>query len=888
MKNVKRICSLIMPVLILALAFCLGAVSLKKEVLAEGELEQMNVIIDEKPVYIKYKGGEEVDLNPYEHFVVENEDLIAERTTGIDGNRYKYVSTLNYSAMVKSHNDAGESWVVGLVKNKGYYDLYIIITDTKNKYAEYEITIEDYFIVVDEEGMDIPTFTATYNGKQQVATIPTDAKYNVLTNEGGINVGEYDVTLKSKNVEVFFWNGVEDKTQDTVTAKFQILKETNNQISGLKITSWNYGQYDAVVNAPSAISTVGDIVYTYYDSNSEVVEDIANAPAGSYTLEAKVEETDNYSGVKDTISFEITKQTVGKPEKDSSLFTYNGMEQIYDIAENDAYIITGNKQTDAGTYTVYVEFKKENCYEWSDGTTDRLEFEFIIEKQSVSVPIVNSKDYNGRLQVADVSASNLYSVVENTGNLGGINAGKYDVIFQLNDAKNYKWGDDIAGTSAIVKVVFEIKKNYTNYITNLVITEWAYSEYDEGFNKPSANANLGEIVYIYKNFNGKVVEDIANAPAGNYTLIASIEETDNYIGASEQISFKILKKQIDKPSENKSNFIYNGSEQTYSLVENNAYTITNNKQTETGLYFVTVALKDKSNYIWSDSTIDDLTFNFVINKALISVPKLNSKAYNGEIQIADIAQDDRIIVIKNDGGINVGNYDVILKITDDSFKNYAWKDETEQTITLSFEIEKYTYNTITNLSISSWVIGETAKTPNGQAEFGEITYKYVGLDTNYSSSVAPTKAGSYKLIASVLETSNYNGCTDECMFVIAKKDFVLDDETPQKVTKGENGGFVVPENCGIIVEYAKTGTDKWSTSVPKEVGVYDVRLRILSENETYKVYNKIIEKGFEVEKEPFEYLWVIIIICIGLVVIAIAVGMIVYNEKKKKKLENKK
>ena len=884
MKNVKRICSLIMPVLILALAFCLGTVSPKKEVLAEGELKQMNVIIDEKPAYIKYKGGSEVDLNPNEYFVVENEDLIAERTTGIDGNRYKYVSTLNYSALVKSHNDAGESWVVGFVGNKGYYDLYITITDTRNNYAKYEVTIEDYFIVADEEGMDIPTFTATYNGKQQVATIPTDAKYDVLANEGGINVGEYEVTLKSKNVEVFFWNGVEDKTQDTVTAKFQILKETNNQISGLKITSWNYGQYDAVVNAPSATSTVGEIVYTYYNSNSEVVEDIANAPAGLYTLEAKVEETDNHSGVTETISFEIAKQTVGKPEKDSSLFTYNGMEQTYDIAENDAYIITGNKQTDAGNYTVYVEFKKENCYEWTDGSTDRLEFEFIIEKQSVSIPIVNSKDYNGRLQVADVSVSNLYGVVKNTGNLGGINAGNYDVIFQLKDAKNYRWGDDTVGDSETVKVIFEIKKNYTNYIANLAITDWAYSEYDEGFNKPSGNANLGEIVYTYKNFNGEVVENIANAPAGNYTLIAKVEETDNYVGASEQVSFKILKKQIDKPTENKNKFIYNGSEQIYLLVENSAYTITNNKQTDTGLYFVTVALKDKSNYIWSDSTIDNLTFNFVINKASISIPNLDSKAYNGEIQIADIAEDNRIIVIKNNGGINVGNYEVILKISDDSFKNYAWKDEAEQTITLSFEIEKYAYNMITNLSISNWVIGETAKTPNGYVKFGEITYKYVGLNSNYNSNVAPTKAGSYKLIASVLETDNYNGCLDECTFEIVKKDFVLENETPQKVTEGEKGGFVVPENCGIIVEYAKTGTDNWSTNVPKEVGVYDVKLRILNENETYNVYNKIIEKGFEVEKEPFGYLWIIIVICVGLIVIAIAIGIIVYNEKKKKKL----
>ncbi len=65
---------------------------------------------------------------------------------------------------------------------------------------------------------------------------------------------------------------------------------------------------------------------------------------------------------------------VDKPTADNTVFTYNGMEQTYDIPANDAYTVVGNKQTYAGTYNVTVTLK--DGYQWSDGTTDDLIFTF--------------------------------------------------------------------------------------------------------------------------------------------------------------------------------------------------------------------------------------------------------------------------------------------------------------------------------------------------------------------------------------------------------------------------------------------------------------------------------------------------------------------------------
>lgn len=61
--------------------------------------------------------------------------------------------------------------------------------------------------------------------------------------------------------------------------------------------------------------------------------------------------------------------TVEKPAADTAEFTYNGKQQTYTLDESDYYTITGNKQTNAGDYTVTVALKDKDNTVWSDGST---------------------------------------------------------------------------------------------------------------------------------------------------------------------------------------------------------------------------------------------------------------------------------------------------------------------------------------------------------------------------------------------------------------------------------------------------------------------------------------------------------------------------------------
>ena len=92
------------------------------------------------------------------------------------------------------------------------------------------------------------------------------------------------------------------------------------------------------------------------------------------------------------------------------------------------------------------------------------------------------------------------------------------------------------------------------------------------------------------------------------------------------------KKPIAIPTADATVFTYNGTEQTYALAEDGAYTITGNKQTnanETG-YSVTAALKDTANTQWADGTTANKTYTFVIGKAVITVKAKDQTAYVGD------------------------------------------------------------------------------------------------------------------------------------------------------------------------------------------------------------------------------------------------------------------
>ena len=119
---------------------------------------------------------------------------------------------------------------------------------------------------------------------------------------------------------------------------------------------------------------------------------------------------------------------------------------------------------------------------------------------------------------------------------------------------------------------------------------------------------------------------------GTAIITAKATATEDYDEAAATCTLTVGKKPIAIPAADATVFTYNGTEQTYALAEDGAYTITGNKQTnanETG-YAVTVALKDTANTQWADGTTADKTYTFVIGKAVITVKAKDQTAYVGD------------------------------------------------------------------------------------------------------------------------------------------------------------------------------------------------------------------------------------------------------------------
>ena len=84
--------------------------------------------------------------------------------------------------------------------------------------------------------------------------------------------------------------------------------------------------------------------------------------------------TDNISGV----SVKFNPFTVAKPAADQTTFYYTGHQLTYNVAENALYTVSGNKQTEIGSYTVTVTLKPYDGLTWEDGTTAEVTFTFEI------------------------------------------------------------------------------------------------------------------------------------------------------------------------------------------------------------------------------------------------------------------------------------------------------------------------------------------------------------------------------------------------------------------------------------------------------------------------------------------------------------------------------
>lgn len=242
-------------------------------------------------------------------------------------------------------------------------------------------------------------------------------------------------------------------------------------------------------------------------------------------------------------------------------------------------------------------------------------------------------------------------------------------------------------------------------------------------------------------------------------------------------------------------------------------------------------------------------------KTVVNAPVINSKVYNGEKQAATVEASDAYTVIENNGGVNAGEYNVVLKLTDGNA--YEWKtpDEADATmLTLKFVITKAT-NSVSELTLNGWRAGETANVPAANAEFGEVKFAYATEQNGAYTENVPTAAGAYFVKAYVEATENYDGAEAVISFEITKaKNENAVTVSAEDVKYSENVTPVVtanathiPDGAEIVYTYALTSDGEYVAweAIEKRAGAYFVKATV-AEDDDYKGASAIA--GFEMTK----------------------------------------
>lgn len=223
------------------------------------------------------------------------------------------------------------------------------------------------------------------------------------------------------------------------------------------------------------------------------------------------------------------KTQVEIPAEDKSKFVYTGKEQTYKIADNALYTVNGNKQTSPGNYKVVVSLNNTEKYEWSDGTTEPLSYNFVINAKEIAIPSVSTKSfvYDGKPKSLTIAANSAYTVSGNN----GVDAGHYTVKLSLTDPTNTVWSN---GSTEDIKIVMNITKAQIE-IPAEDKTVFIYTGKEQTY-------NIAESSY-YSVKNNKETQ------IGNYVVLVSLNDTKNFEWSNGTIDdlkydFTILEKSL--------------------------------------------------------------------------------------------------------------------------------------------------------------------------------------------------------------------------------------------------------------------------------------------------------------------------------------------------------
>ena len=718
----------------------------------------------------------------------------------------------------------------------------------KYYYVEIQLLKEPY------PELDIVTEYGAYSHGNPVADLPYKYDEDGAGQEQIVSLGQQStIPFNHEIVSItsVMWQASQGNSQD-ITENAVVLKggEQTGEVSLTEVGTYTITL--TLVNDMyywSSLGENGDNFITYTVTIIPAELDLGVSFTGKTKNDAGVAKSGwTYGGsVTETANGTLF---VGETEVLTVTGNYGDGDVTYHFLNADGGEIGTTIPTNAGNYYVYVSVAASadgrfaaSSMKPGDGTSyTEWAVPFIVGKQEVSPytettpasdgvqTVFDYKAYEDKALTADENdPDNRYKIVTNA---GGTDVGNYDVVLQLDDRNNYRWAgktadlsgadfddsDDFAQTTVIFRIV-----KAENSLT-VTISGWTYGDTAA---QPAPTVTFGKPSYAYylASDTGREneIENIAEAGAGDYVVVATVANTNNYgtykdgewVDTVAEAQFTIARQGVDLPSGIQTQRTYDyGNTLTAWNGSSQAYTVSGNEATVTGDYTVTFTLND--NYRWKDdvvggsgqpaSTTAEYSVAWSVAPLAISVPTGSDPDYTydgsaqeykfdnwtagknnitpisvlveeGEAVISDAADAAAGTVSLTDAG----NYTITLSLTDTT--NFVWADggdaEREFAFTISRkQIAKPAYESAAGVSGNAYT-----STYNAAQQSIDIT----GVDAILSigganDSIASRTDTTVTLSAKNVEVSGGNAAAYEVTFSFTDKNNYCWSGTEDDVT----------------------------------------------------------------------------------------------------------
>ena len=711
--------------------------------------------------------------------------------------------------------------------NAGTYTLEITVAETTNYQggkASCEFTIEKATVTV-------PTIEdKVYTGELLVADITDTDEYEVVENNGGIDVAAYDVVIRLTDAANYKWS---DGTQTAdITLEFHIVASGNSWTTPLSIVGWTYGKYSADVNAPVYEAEKGNDtavvevrLKTGTDADYATVADLSTLGAlgaGDYYMRVRVPKTEKYGGLSAVVEFTVAKAAISVNVSIDG-WTYGDEAKTPSVSVNTAsgavtysYVGTGDTVYDAsavapvnaGTYKVTATVAETANYLGA-----KAETEFAIAKKAVTATVTaENTTYDGAEHAAAVTFDGKVGEDELTANLlyNGeadvpVNAGSYTVTVQSYGGAAV---DNYDITTAEREVVLKISPKELNYGDFDVKYEDVNFDgvYDGKPHGVVATIKDGVLIgddtlTVTVLYNGSEEKPVY---ADIYELSITISGNDNYVmGADDSEELEIYKATVNISGSN-ATAVYTGEAftegQMISAVFGDAdlslvkVTVTYRQGdaavNKGDIADVAITLKDEANYEFAAETVTSYTFTVTAGTVRLDgedkTVEYKGDAYtDDEIKNAIFGEGtwgDFVIEISYNNGaaLNAGDTATVT-VTGYSDPNYSLDPEMKT---------KYTFS-VTTYKVAAPQLTAESFVYNGEAQTVSLTDDaYVDISANVQ-----TDKDDYKAVAALKDKNNYEWTTGgsadiELPWSITAKEITLKAETSvDKTYDGEAYDF---------------------------------------------------------------------------------------------------